>query len=262
MLGFSALPRAGDTFAVMKSDREARQTAGRRRQLVREQEQRYHRHTTLETLYDQIKEGQTEELRVIIKADVEGSVGAVSDSLERISSDEVRMVIIHRGVGAISESDVLLAAASDAIILGFHVKAEPKARELIARERVDLRTYEVIYEVVADIRAAMEGLLKPEIERRPLGTAEVRQVFRVPKLGSIAGSMVTTGLVRRNAGVTVRRDGEALHEGRVTSLKRFKEDVGEVKSGFECGIGVEDFPNVQEGDVLEVFEEVEVARRL
>ncbi len=262
MLGFSSLPRAGDPFMIMGSGRDARETASRRRQLLREQEQRYRRHTTLENFYEQIREGETRELKVILKADVEGSLGAVADSLEKISSDEVKMTVLHRGVGSINESDILLAAASDAIVLAYRTKIEPRARELIARERVDVREYDVIYEAIEDVRAAMEGMLRPDIERRVLGTAEVRQVFRVPRLGAIAGSMVLTGVVRRNAGVTVIRAGNVLHKGRVISLKRFKDDVTEVKSGFECGIGVEDFAGLEEGDLLEIFEEVEVARRL
>ncbi len=262
VLGFSDVPRAGEMFVVVKNEREAREIASRRNQLQREQEHRYHRHTTLENLFDQIREGETAELRAIIKADVEGSMEAVADSLEKIGTNEVKTRIMHRGVGTVSESDVLLAAASDAIILGFHVELDSNARELVKREGVDFRNYEVIYEMVADVRAAMEGLLKPDIERRELGVAEVRATFRVPKLGTIAGSMVTQGVIKRGAGVVVKRDGETLHEGKVASLKRFKEDVAEVKTGFECGIGVADFPHVKEGDTLHVFEEVEVARRL
>jgi translation initiation factor IF-2 len=262
VLGFSDVPRAGETFLVVKSEREAREIASRRAQLQREQEHRYHRHTTLENLFDQIREGETQELRAIIKADVEGSMEAVADSLEKIGTNEVKTRIMHRGVGTVSESDVLLAAASDAIILGFHVEIDSKARELVKREGVDVRFYEVIYEMVADVRAAMEGLLKPDIERRELGTAEVRATFRVPKLGTIAGSMVTQGLIKRGAKVEVKRNGQVIHLGKVASLKRFKDDVSEVKTGFECGIGVADFPTVQEGDILQVFEEVEVARRL
>lgn len=262
VLGFAALPKAGDTFAVQKTEREAREIGGRRRQLMREQEQRYRKHVTLENFYETIQAGGMQEMRVIIKADVGGSAEAVADSIEKISTAEVRLRVLHRAVGSINESDVLLAAASDAIILGFHVNVEGKAREIVAREHVDVRTYDVIYEAIEDIKAAMEGLLKPEIERRVLGTAEVRQIFRIPRSGLIAGSMVLTGLVKRNAKLTVRRNGEAVHEGKVSSLKRFKDDASEVKSGFECGIGVDDFPQLREGDILEVFEEVEVARRL
>jgi translation initiation factor IF-2 len=262
VLGFSDVPRAGETFFCVETEREAREIAVRRSQLLREQEHRYQRHTTLENLFDQSKEGETAELRTIIKADVEGSVEAIADSLEKIGTREVQMRVIHRAVGDVSESDVLLAAASDAIILGFHVEIDPKARDLVKREGVDVRMYDVIYEAIADVKAAMEGLLKPDIERRVLGTAEVRQVFRVPKLGAIAGSMVLSGAIKRNSGVAVKRSGEVLHESRVTSLKRFKDDVSEVKTGFECGIGVEGFSNMQEGDILEAFENVEVARRL
>ncbi len=262
VLGFSDVPRAGESFVCVKTEREAREIATRRSQLLREQEQRYHRHTTLETLFDRIKEGVAQELRIILKADVEGSAEAAADALEKIGTSEVKVDLLHRGVGDVTESDILLAAASDAIVLAFHVGVDPRAREVQKREAVDVRSYDIIYEMTADVRAAMEGMLKPTIERRTLGTAEVRQIFRIPRSGVIAGSMVLTGLVRRNALVTVRRDGQSVHEGKVGSLKRFKEDVSEVKNGFECGIGVDGFDDIHEGDVLEVFEEVEVARRL
>jgi translation initiation factor IF-2 len=262
VLGFSDVPRAGDTFVVVPSEREAREIASKRSQLLREQEHRYHRHTTLENLFDQIQQGELRELRAIIKADVEGSMEAVADSLQKIGSSEVAIRVIHRGVGAINESDILLAAASDAIVLGFHTNLDANAREVQKREGVDVRTYEIIYEMVADVKAALEGLLKPTIERNTIGLAEVRATFRVPKLGAIAGTMVTEGLVKRNAGVMVKRGGETIHEGKVASLKRFKEDVSEVRGGYECGIGVDGFANFQEGDILEVFEEIEVARRL
>jgi translation initiation factor IF-2 len=262
VLGFSDVPRAGESLVVVKTEREAREIATRRSQLLREQEQRYRKHTSLETLFDRIKEGQIQELRIILKADVEGSAEAAADALEKIGTSEVQVNLLHRGVGDVTESDILLAAASDAIVLGFHVGAEPRAREVQKREAVDVRTYDIIYEMVADVRAAMEGLLKPTIERRTLGSAEVRQIFRIPRQGVIAGSMVLTGSVRRNALVLVKRDGATVHEGKVSSLKRFKEDVSEVKNGFECGIGVDSFDDVREGDLLEVFEEVEVARRL
>ena len=262
VLGFSNVPRAGDSFLVVKTDREAREIANKRAQLLREQEHRYHRHTTLENLFDQIQQGDTAELRAIIKADVEGSMEAVADSLEKISTSEVKIQIIHRGVGAISESDVLLAAASDAIVLGFHVDVDNGAQDVQKREGVEIRTYEIIYEMVEDVKAAMEGLLKPDIERRTIGKAEVRAQFKVPKLGIIAGSMVTEGVVKRNAFATVRRGDQVLAESTVGSLKRFKDDVPEVKTGFECGIGVEGFTDFQDGDVIEFFEEIEVARRL
>jgi translation initiation factor IF-2 len=262
VLGFSDIPRAGENFLVVKTEREAREIATRRSQLLREQEQRYHRHTTLETLFDRIKEGVAQELRIILKADVEGSAEAGADALQKLATSEVSVRLIHRGVGDITESDILLAAASDAIVLGFHVAVDSRAREAQKREGVDLRSYEIIYEMVADVRAAMEGLLKPTIERRVLGTAEVRQLFRIPRQGVIAGTMVLTGLVRRNANVAVKRQGQSVHEGKVSSLKRFKEDASEVKNGFECGIGIDGFDDIHEGDVLEVFEDVEVARRL
>ncbi|MDP6530031.1 MAG: translation initiation factor IF-2, partial [Gemmatimonadota bacterium] len=260
--GFSQVPRAGDSFLVMPSDREARDMARRRQMVLREQARRSQTHTTLENLFERIQEGTARELRAIVKGDVDGSVEAVADSLEKLSTEDVHIQIIHRGAGAITESDVLLAAASDAIILGFHVKPDPTAAGAVKREGVDCRSYGVIYEAVEDVRAAMEGLLEPEVVRKQVGRAEVRQIFRVPKLGAIAGSMVLSGEVRRKAGVLVIREGETLHEGAVASLRRFKDDVAEVKNGFECGIGVEGFPGLQEGDILEVFEDVKVARRL
>ena len=262
VLGFSDVPRAGENFVAVRTEREAREIATRRGILQREQEHRYHRHTSLETLFDRIKEGVAQELRIILKADVEGSAEAAADALEKIGTSEVKVDLLHRGVGDVSESDILLAAASDAIVLAFHVGVDARAREVQKREVVDVRSYDIIYEMTADVRAAMEGMLKPTIERHTMGTAEVRQIFRIPRQGVIAGSMVQSGLVKRNALVAVRRDGQVVHEGKVGSLKRFKEDVAEVKNGFECGIGLVGFDDVHEGDILEVFEEVEIARRL
>jgi translation initiation factor IF-2 len=197
---------------------------------------------------------------VIAKGDVDGSVEALSDVLEKLGTDEVSIKTIHSGVGAINESDVLLAAASDAIIIGFHVSVMPKARELAKRENVDVRCYNVIYEVSKDIQAAMEGLLGPVIEERVLGSAEVRQVFNVSRVGTIAGSYITEGTIVRNASVRLLRQGEKLFEGKISSLKRFKDDVREVSQGYECGIGVEDYSDFQEGDILEVYVLEEVQR--
>jgi translation initiation factor IF-2 len=199
---------------------------------------------------------------VIVKGDVDGSVEALEDSLTKLSTEEVKLRVIHRGVGQISESDVLLAAASDAVIIGFHVKADPRAVELAAKEKVDLRLYDIIYEVVEDVKSAMSGLLKPEIRETVSGTAEIRQVFRTSKAGAIAGCYVTSGTVTRNARARLIRDGSSVWDGKIASLRRFKDDVREVASGFECGIGLENHDDLREKDVIEAYVLEEVARRL
>ena len=262
ILGSSGVPQAGDTFMVAEGESEAREIAGKRLRLKREKDFRILKRLTLTEVYDRIKEGEIRELNLIIKGDVDGSVEALSDTLARIQHKEVKVNVIHRGVGAISESDVLLAAASQAIIIGFHVRPEQRAAELASREKVDIRLYKIIYEVEADIKAALEGLLAPQIVRVNLGEAEVRQIFRIPKQGIIAGSHVKSGLIRRNAKAEVLRNDVMIGEGTVTSLKRFKDDVREVNAGFECGIGIENVPEIHEGDLIRVYTEVEEARRL
>jgi len=216
----------------------------------------------LTEIYDRIKEGEIKDLNLIIKGDVDGSVEALSDSLAGIQHPEVKVNVIHRSVGAISESDVLLAAASHAIVIGFHVRPESRAAELAAREKVDIRLYKIIYEVVSDIKAALEGLLTPEIIKVDVGEAEVRQLFKIPKMGFIAGSFVKTGSVKRGALAEVYRNDVKVGEGKISSLRRFKEDVREVSAGYECGIGIEPPSDLQEGDIIKVLEEVEEARRL
>lgn len=262
ILGANGVPQAGDTFMVLADESEAREIAHKRLRLKREKDFRTLKRLTLTEVYDRIKEGQIKDLNLIIKGDVDGSVEALSDTLARIQHKEVKVNVIHRGVGAISESDVLLAAASQAIIIGFHVRPEPRAAELAQREKVDIRLYKIIYEVEADIKAALEGLLAPEIVRVNLGEAEVRQLFRVPKMGFIAGSYVKNGTIKRGAAAEVFRNGVKVGEGTITSLKRFKDDVREVNSGFECGIGIENVSDIKEGDTIRVFAEVEEARRL
>jgi translation initiation factor IF-2 len=262
VLGWSGAPQAGDTFAAMVDEREAREVASKRAQMQREQEFRLFKHVTLTDLYSQIKAGKLNELLVIVKGDVDGSVEALEDSLTKLSTDEVKLRVIHRGVGQISESDVLLAAASDAVIIGFHVKADPKAAELAAKEKVDMRLYDIIYEVVEDVKSAMSGLLKPEIKETVTGTAEIRQVFRTSKSGAIAGCYVTSGTITRNARARLLRDGSAAWDGKIGSLRRFKDDVREVASGFECGIGLENHDDLREKDVIEAYVLEEVARRL
>ena len=260
VLGCQGVPQAGDSFMVAGDEREARDVALKRQMLQRERDLRRVGHISLQDLYDRIQSGEVKELNIIAKADVDGSVEALSDVLGRLGTEEVSLKIIHSGVGPVNESDVLLAAASDAIVIGFHVGVLPKAREAAKQEDVDVRTYDVIYEVTKDIEAAMQGLLGPVIEERVVGKAEVRQVFNVSKVGTIAGSFVTEGTVIRNASARVFRDGEVVHEGKISSLKRFKDDVKEVSQGYECGIGVEGFSELQEGDTLEVFVEEEVKR--
>jgi translation initiation factor IF-2 len=260
ILGCQGVPQAGDSFMVAGDEREAREVALKRQMLQRERELRRVGHVSLQDLYDRIQSGELKELNVIAKGDVDGSVEALSDVLGGLGTDEVSLKIIHSGVGPVNGTDILLAAASDAIVIGFHVGVLPEARDLAKREDVDIRTYDVIYEVSKDMQAAMQGLLGPVIEERVIGKAEVRQVFSVSKVGTIAGSFVTEGTVVRNASARVVREGDAVHEGKISSLKRFKDDVREVSQGYECGIGVEDFSEIREGDILEVFVQEEVKR--
>jgi translation initiation factor IF-2 len=262
VLGWSAAPQAGDTFAVMEDEREARELAGKRGQLQREQEFRLFKHVTLTDLYSQIKAGKVSDLLVVLKGDVDGSVEALEDSLTKLSTDEVQLRVIHRGVGQISESDVLLAAASNAVIIGFHVKPDPRATELASKEKVDVRLYEIIYEAVADVKDAMSGLLKPEIRESVVGTAEVRQVFRTTKSGVVAGCMVLSGNIQRSARARLQREGQVVWDGKIESLRRFKDDVREVASGYECGISLEGRDDIKEKDVIEAYVLEEVARRL
>ena len=262
VLGWSSAPQAGDTFAVMEDEREARELASKRSQLQREQEFRQFRHVTLTDLYSQIQAGKVSDLLVVLKGDVDGSVEALEDSLTKLSTSEVQLRVIHRGVGQISESDVLLAAASNAVIIGFHVKPDPKAIELAAKEKVDVRLYEIIYEAVADVKDAMSGLLKPEIRESVIGTAEVRQIFRTTKSGVVAGCMVLSGAIQRSAKARLIREGQTVWDGKIESLRRFKDDVREVASGYECGIALENRDDIKEKDTIEAYILEEVARRL
>jgi translation initiation factor IF-2 len=261
--GLSGVPQAGDTFLVVQSDQEAKEITLKRSQIKREYEVRHaHGPVSLERIYDQIKEGQIKELKLIIKGDVDGSVEVLSDTLGKISTEEVKTHIIRRGVGAITESDVLLAAASGAIIIGFQVSPDGRAREVSRRENVDVRLYNVIYEAESDIKKALEGLLSPDYTEKFVGQAEVRETFKVPKVGLIAGCYVKEGRINRKDKVRLIRDGKRIYEGSISSLKRFKEDAREVKEGYECGIGLENFNDVKIGDQIEAVEIVEVARTL
>ena len=262
VLGLGGLPQAGDAFHVVENEREARDISQKRQQLRREQEFHRVRRVSLSDIHNQIETGNMEELRLIIKGDVDGSVEALQDALLQIEHEEVHLSVIHRAVGAISESDILLASASDAIIIGFNVRPDANAREVAAQERVDIRLYRVIYEVVEDIRAALSGLLAPKIEENVQGEAQVRELFQVPRVGTIAGCLVSQGLIHRTTNARVLRDGVVVYEGRIGSLRRFKDDVREVQNGFECGIGIENFNDVKVGDVIETYERVETTRTI
>ncbi len=262
VLGLPGVPQAGDTFAVTRSEREGKELSLRRQLIKREQDHRRMRSVTLSDLHDQIQQGHVKELRVIVKGDVDGSVEAIAQELGGITHDEVRVNVIHSGVGAISESDVLLASASHAIILGFHVQTEPATREMAQFEGVEIRNYKVIYEVVEEVRAALSGLLTPSLDEQVVGSAEVRQVFSSSRAGTIAGCMVQNGRITRNNQVRVTRDGEAVFTGSIASLRRFKDDVREVNEGFECGIGIDGFNAIQEGDIIQALVMVETVRTL
>jgi translation initiation factor IF-2 len=262
VLGWSGNPTAGDTFAVLEDEREARELAGKRQQLAREQEHRKGGRITLEELSQQLKTGEVGELNLVLKGDVDGSVEALAEAFSKLGTDEVKIRVLRQGVGQISESDVLLAAASNAVIVGFHVRPDPKARELANREKVDIRLYQVIYEAVDDVKKALAGLLRPEIKETVTGTAEVRNVFTLSKAGTVAGCLVVSGTIQRSAKARLVRNNDVLFDGRFASLKRFKEDVREVQSGFECGIGLEGFDNIQVGDLIEAYTREELARTL
>ncbi|MFQ5607438.1 MAG: translation initiation factor IF-2 [Candidatus Zixiibacteriota bacterium] len=261
--GLDGVPQAGDSFMAVADEAEAREISSRRAQIKREYDYRRPRdHSTLENIFSRIKEGQIKELPIVIKGDVDGSVEVLSDTLTNIEHDEVRVRVIHRGVGAISETDVLLAATSDAIVIGFHVGPTPRAREVAAREHVDIRPYEIIYEVEDDIKKALEGLLAPTLEERHMGVAEVRDTFKAPKVGLVAGCYVREGAIKRTHRVKLMRDGTKIYTGDIDSLRRFKDDVREVQNGYECGIHIRNYNDVKVGDTLETFEVVEVARTL
>src|SRR5262245_34123739 len=262
ILGWNHVPSAGDDFREVEDEREARHIAEEREARTRQAELVTARRTTLEDLMRQTGRAEVVELNLIVKADVQGSVQALEDSLLKLPQDEVRVNIVRAGAGGITENDVTLAMASDAIIVGFNVRPSAGARELAADEGVDIRTYRVIYDAIDDIKAALSGLLKPEEREEILGEAEVRQMFRVPRLGVVAGCYVREGTIARNASARLVRDGVVVYEGKVGSLRRFKDDVGEVREGFECGIGLENFQDVKEGDLIEAYRVEEVARSI
>jgi len=262
VLGFSGVPQPGDNFHGFEDEKEARDLSLKRQQIRREQEFAVREAVSLSDLRSRIESGDLQELPLIVKADTDGSVEAVSDSFQKLSTDEVQVRVIHKGVGGITETDVMLAQASGAIIIGFHVRPDRYSREAANQAGVEIRLYEIIYEAVEDIRKGLEGLLRPEVREEILGTVEVRDTFRIPKAGTIAGCMVTEGSIHRGQHVRLIRDGVTVHDGRIGSLKRFKEDVKEVREGFECGVGIDNFNDVKVGDVIEVYERKEIARTL
>ena len=260
VLGLDDVPAAGDELVVVADDRIAREIAARRRLQLREQEIQRPARANLEELFQQVREGQLPELPIIIKGDVQGSVEALRGALEKLSTDEVRLNVIHAAVGGITKTDVDLAAAANAIIIGFNVRPDATARRVAEQENVDIRLYRVIYDAIEEMEKALEGMLEPEYQEVVLGRAEVRALFKVPNVGTVAGCYVTDGRIVRGAQVRVIRDGVVVHEGSMASLKRFKDDVREVAQGYECGIGLERFHDLKEGDVLEVFRMEEVPR--
>jgi translation initiation factor IF-2 len=261
--GLNGAPQAGDSFLVVPNESSAREITSKRMQIKREYDYRRPRgHATLENIFSRIQDEKIKELPLLIKGDVDGSVEVLAETLSAIEHDEVRVRIVHKGVGGITESDILLAATSGAIIIGFHVGPTPRAREVAAREQVDIRRYSVIYEVEDDVRKALEGLLAPAFEERHVGLAEVRDIFKAPKVGLIAGCHVKDGIIRRANKVHLMRDGKKVFTGPIDSLRRFKDDVKEVQTGFECGIHIENFNDVKVGDTIETFEIIEVARTL
>lgn len=262
LLGFSGAPTAGDKFKVFEDESEAKDLANKRMQLVREQGIRTTKHITLDEIGRRLAVGNFKELKLIVKGDVDGSVEALADSLLKLTSDQVAVNVIHKGVGQISESDVMLASASDAIIIGFQVRPSVKAKSLAEEESIDIRHYSVIYKAIDEIKSAIEGMLEPDIVEHVIGNVNIREVFTITKVGKVAGCMVTDGKVKRNSKIRVIRDGVVLHDGALTSLKRFKDEVKEVSKGFECGIKLKNFADIQVGDDLEIYEEEEIKRKL
>ncbi|MGB9761520.1 MAG: translation initiation factor IF-2 [Caldimicrobium thiodismutans] len=262
ILGFEELPSAGDDFIVMDDEEKARRVAEYRQRKARETEAAQIAKISLEKIFEKLKEGELKELKIVLKADTQGTLEALKSSLEKLSTDKVRVSVIRSGIGAITESDVMLASASEAIVIGFNVKPNSQAKELAKKEGVDVRFYDVIYHVLEDIKKAMVGLLEPKFEEIITGVAEVRATFKVPKVGIVAGCYVKEGVINRNNQVRVIRDGVVVYTGKIASLKRFKEDVREVPSGYECGIKIENFNDVKEGDIIEAFEVREVAQEL
>ena len=251
ILGLDGAPQAGDNFNVLQDEKEAKQIAAKRTQLLREQNVRTQRHITLDEIGRRIALGDFKELNLILKGDVDGSVEALTDSLQKLSTEEIQVNIIHKGVGAITESDVLLASASDAIVIGFNVRPMGNARLIAEKEEIDIRS--IIYDTINDVKDAMEGMLSPEMKEEITGTAEIRETYKISKVGTIAGCMVTSGKIYRNSGIRIIREGVVIFSGNLVSLKRFKDDVKEVAKGYDCGLQINNYNDINEGDIVESF---------
>ena len=262
ILGLDGAPQAGDRFNVLKDEREAKQIAQKRSQLQREQSVRAQRQLTLDEIGRRIAVGDFQELNIILKGDVDGSVEALTDSFQKLSTEEIQVNIIHKGVGAITESDVLLASASSAVVIGFNVRPMANARTVAEKEEVDIRTYSIIYDAIDDIKKAMEGMLSPEMKEEVTGTAEIRETFKISKIGTIAGCMVLSGKIFRNSKIRVIRDGVVAFDGELASLKRFKDDVKEVSKGYDCGLQVKNYNDIRVDDQIEAYQEVAVQKKL
>ena len=260
ILGLSSVPTAGDEFRVFEDERDARKLAEERALRERLAEQEKKAHMSLDDLFNRIEEGKQTDLNLIVKADVQGSIEALRDAFDKMDQSEVKINIVHSAVGGITETDVTLAAASDAIIIGFNVRPTGKSKQQAEKEKVDIRLYRVIYQAIEDINAARVGLLSPDIVEQDTGTAEVRETFKVPKVGTIAGCYITEGEISRDDKVRIVRDGTVIFEGKISSLRRFKDDVKTVKQGYECGIGIDGYQDIKLGDLIEGFKVVEVER--
>jgi len=262
ILGLNGTPQAGDRFNVMDSDREAKEIANKREKLQREQELRTKKHITLDEIGRRIAIGNFQELNIIVKGDVDGSVEALSDSLIKLSTAEIQVNIKHKAVGQISESDILLAAASNAIVIGFQVRPSLSARRLAEKEQIDIRMYSIIYDAIEEVKAAMEGMLSPEIKEEIIATLEVLNTFKITKVGTVAGCIVREGKIRRSSKIRLIREGIVVYTGELGSLKRFKDDAKEVVSGLECGLNIENFNDIKAGDMIEAYEETEIKKKL
>jgi translation initiation factor IF-2 len=262
LLGFNTAPTAGDILIVPESEAVARDISNKRQQLLREQGIRTRKHITLDEIGRRLAIGNFKELKLVVKGDVDGSVEALSDSLMKLSTEQIMVTVIHKGVGQITESDVMLASASDAIIVGFQVRPLASVRKLAEQEQIDVRTYSVIYDAIEEIKSAMEGMLAPTFEEKVLGTVEIREVFKITRVGNIAGCMVLEGKVTRNSKIRLLREGVIVHTGELASLRRFKDDVKEVNHGYECGLNLTGYQDIRVGDIIESFERVEVKARL
>jgi translation initiation factor IF-2 len=262
VLGLNGAPSAGENFKEFDNEQDAKQVAYKRSQIEREQGIRTKKHITLDEIGRRLALGTFKELNVIIKGDMDGSVQALSDSLTKLSTQEIQVNILHKAIGAITESDVLLASASDAIVIGFQVRPTAQAKVIAEREAIDIRHYSVIYQAIDEIKAAMEGMLEPTVEEKITGNLEIREVFKITKVGSIAGCFVTDGKVYRTSKIRIIREGIVVHTGKLASLKRFKDDVKEVVHGQDCGLNIDNYNDIMSGDVIEAYEEVEIKRTL